>query len=77
MNNTNNEMRSEYDPSLFDNAEVGKYAQQLNQASNVVVLAPDVSQAFPNTQAVNDALRQLIKLVQQVKGGSPQYHSGV
>lgn len=66
MNSIDNDMRSEYDPSLFDNAEVGKYAQRLNEASNVVVLAPDVSQAFPNAQAVNDALRQLIKLVQQV-----------
>jgi hypothetical protein len=66
MNTIDNDMRSEYDPSLFDNAEVGKYAQRLNQASNVVVLAPDVTQAFPNAQAVNDALRQLIKLVQQV-----------
>jgi hypothetical protein len=66
MNSIDNDMRSEYDPSLFDNAEVGKYAQRLNQASNVVVLAPDVTQAFPNAQAVNDALRQLIKLVQQV-----------
>lgn len=65
MNTIDNDMRSEYDPSLFDNAEVGKYAQRLNQASNVVVLAPDVTQAFPNAQAVNDALRQLIKLVQQ------------
>jgi hypothetical protein len=66
MNTIDNDMRPEYDPSLFDNAEVGKYAQRLNQASNVVVLAPDVSQVFPNAQAVNDALRQLIKLVQQV-----------
>jgi hypothetical protein len=66
MNTIDNDMRSEYDPSLFDNAEVGKYAQRLNDASNVVVLAPDVTQAFPNAQAVNDALRQLIKLVQQV-----------
>jgi hypothetical protein len=66
MNSIDNDMRSEYDPSLFDNAEVGKYAQRLNEASNVVVLAPDVTQAFPNAQAVNDALRQLIKLVQQV-----------
>ena len=66
MNSIDNDMRSEYDPSLFDNAEVGKYAQRLNEASNVVVLAPDVTQAFPNAQAVNDALLQLIKLVQQV-----------
>jgi hypothetical protein len=66
MNSIDNDMRSEYDPSLFDNAEVGTYAQRLNEASNVVVLAPDVTQAFPNAQAVNDALRQLIKLVQQV-----------
>lgn len=62
MNNIDDTMRSEYDPALFDNAEVGKYAKQLREVSNVVVVAPDVAAAFPNTEAVNNALRQLIRL---------------
>jgi hypothetical protein len=67
MNSIGDDILPEYDPSLFDHADVGKYAQALRQSSNVVVLAPDVTQAFPNAQAVNDALRQLIKIVQQVR----------
>ncbi|WP_232023527.1 hypothetical protein [Thiomicrorhabdus aquaedulcis] len=59
-------MKDEYDSALFDNAEVGKYAERLRQASNVVVVEPDIAAAFPNNAAVNNALRELLKLVQQV-----------
>lgn len=40
----------------------GKYAQRCREASNVVVISPDVQKAFPNAQAVNDALRGLLEL---------------
>lgn len=40
----------------------GKYAARLKAASNVVVLRPEVAQAFPNGEAVNDALMGLINL---------------
>jgi hypothetical protein len=49
-------MRSEYD---FSNAVRGKYYKRYKASSNVVVLDPDVSEVFPNAQAVNDALRAL------------------
>jgi len=32
------------------------------EASNVVVIAPEVQKAFPNAQAVNNALRGLLEL---------------
>jgi hypothetical protein len=40
----------------------GKYAVRLTDASNIIVLDPDIAEAFPNAQAVNDALRGLIEL---------------
>lgn len=60
------EMREEYD---FTAGIRGKYASRYAEGSNVVVLSPDVAEAFPNSEAVNEALRLLIKLAnQQVSG---------
>jgi hypothetical protein len=52
------EMRAEYD---FSGAVRGKYYERYRASSNVVVLDPDVSEAFPNAVAVNKALRSLVK----------------
>lgn len=49
------DMRAEYD---FSHGERGKYASRNAEGSNVVVLDPDVAAAFPNAEAVNDALRK-------------------
>ncbi|MGI9046488.1 MAG: hypothetical protein ACR2FI_06820 [Burkholderiales bacterium] len=56
------EMRAEYD---FSRGVRGKYFQQYMQSSNVVVLEPDVATAFPNAEAVNDALRGLMRVAQR------------
>ena len=58
------ELRPEYRREDFGDMVRGKYAQRCRDASNVVVLSPDVQKAFPNAQAVNDALRRLIELAQ-------------
>lgn len=50
------DMRPEYD---FSNAVRGKYYERFRASSNVVVLDPDVSRVFPNSAAVNEALRVL------------------
>jgi hypothetical protein len=40
----------------------GKYAARMRESSNIVILDPDVAEAFPNAQAVNRALRALLEL---------------
>ena len=52
---TVDEMRPEYD---FSNAVRAKYADKIKDGSNVVVLDPDVAAVFPDSKAVNDALRK-------------------
>jgi hypothetical protein len=55
------ELRPEY---TFDYSKAvrGKYYRRLlKESSNVVVLEPDVAKAFPNSDAVNDALRSVLK----------------
>ena len=39
----------------------GKYYEQYQNGTNVVVIEPDLSKAFPNTKAVNDALREMLE----------------
>jgi hypothetical protein len=50
------EMLPEYD---FTDAVRGKYYERFRQGSNIVVLDPDVSEAFPTSASVNSALRSL------------------
>ena len=61
-NNGSDELRPEYRREDFGPMERGKYAARVRESSNVVVLDPDVAEAFPNAQAVNSALRGLIEL---------------
>lgn len=56
---TVNEMRAAYD---FSKGVRGKYHQRLlKEGSNVVILEPDVAKAFPDSAAVNEASRVVIK----------------
>ena len=52
-------MLGEYD---FSNGVRGKYAKRYHQGSNIVVLEPDVAERFPNSEAVNQALRSLARI---------------
>ena len=55
------ELRPEYDFD-YSKAVRGKYYKRLlKEGSNVVVLERDVAKAFPNSAAVNAALRSVIK----------------
>ena len=51
-------MREEYD---FSQGERGKYARRYAEATNVVVLEPDVAKVFPNSKSVNVSLRRIIR----------------
>ena len=52
------ELRPEYD---FSKGVRGKYAARYREGSNVVVLDPDVAATFETPQAVNDALREILR----------------
>lgn len=56
------ELRPEYRREDFGKMTRGKYAKQVKAASNVVVLAPEVAKAFPNGEAVNQALMGLLEI---------------
>lgn len=56
------EVRPEYDFAAMSGGVRGKYAARYRQGVNIVKLDDDVSAAFPDAKAVNDALRSLIRI---------------
>ncbi|MGH9855951.1 MAG: hypothetical protein ACREBD_39450 [Blastocatellia bacterium] len=59
------ELRPEYDlTELLKGGVRGKYVSRYRAGTNVVVLAPDVARAFPTEEAVNEALRLVVRMAQ-------------
>jgi hypothetical protein len=57
------ELRPEYNLHQFLKEGVrGKYAERYREGSNLVLLDPEVARAFPNDEAVNEALRLVLQL---------------
>ena len=56
------ELLAEYDFSRMEGGVRGKYVERYRAGTNLVLLDSDVAQAFPNDQAVNEALRLLIQI---------------
>ncbi|WP_414621878.1 hypothetical protein [Calothrix sp. CCY 0018] len=59
------DLRPEYDFSQLAGGVRGKYVERYRTGTNLVLLDPDVAQAFPNEDAVNEALRLLMKIAQR------------
>ncbi|MBD1840239.1 hypothetical protein H6F78_22380 [Coleofasciculus sp. FACHB-64] len=57
------EMRSEYDLKSLRVRKLG--SQRKSFGETIVRLEPDVAEMFPNANAVNEALRFLIKVMQE------------
>ncbi len=50
------DLQPEYD---FSQGVRGKYVREFHEGSNVVILDPDVAAKFPDSTAVNEALRRM------------------
>ena len=59
------ELRPEYKRSDFGALVRGKYVERLRTSSSVVVIAPEVTDLFPNAAAVNAALRSLAEIAKR------------
>jgi len=67
------DLRKEYDFASMRGGVRGKYVERLRRGSNIVVLEPEVAQAFPTGEAVNAALRGVLATTRAVRthGGLP------
>ncbi len=63
------DMRPEYD---FRGGVRGKYYKEYMKGTNVVLLDPDVSAVFPDSESVNQALRVLIKAASEIEHAAPR-----
>ena len=52
------DMLEEYD---FRGGRRGVYAERYAEGTNLVALAPDVLEVFPDSESVNEALRTLVR----------------
>ncbi len=61
----NDELRPEYDlKNLLKDGVRGKYTKRFRAGTNLVLLDPDVAEAFPDADAVNKALRLVMQLTE-------------
>ncbi len=58
-------------PALnFSKGVRGKYYERMQQGTNVVLIAPDLLDTFPDSESVNDALRSLKKIATRAAASS-------
>lgn len=60
MNSESDDLREEYSEDLIKSGTRGKYHKRYKAETNVVVIDPDLVNRFPNTKAVNEALRNYL-----------------
>lgn len=71
------DLRPEYDlRELLKDGVQGKYADRFQEGTNLVLLDSDVAEAFPNDEAVNEALRLVIKLTKLPRSEKNSAHKG-
>lgn len=59
------ELRPEYNFSQMAGGVRGKYVERYRAGTNLVLLEPDIAEAFPTDTSVNEALRLLIQISQR------------
>ncbi len=66
------ELRPEYDFATMKGAVRGKYVDRYRAGTNLALLEPDVAEAFPTDEAVNEALRTILKVAAGLsRSGTP------
>ena len=58
------DMRKEYDLSKLAGGVRGKYYRRATAGTNLVLIEPDLVNMFPDSEAVNRALRALAEVAQ-------------
>ena len=59
------EVRKEYMRADLGKGTRGKYFNEYKKGTNLILLSPDVAAAFPDDNAVNNALRSLLEVAER------------
>ena len=67
------DLRPEYDFASMKGGVRGKYVRRAREGTNIVLIEPEVTDAFPTEQAVNEALKGVLNTTRAVRstGGLP------
>lgn len=67
------DMRPEYDFGSMKGGVRGKYARRAREGTNIVLIEPEVADAFPTEESVNEALKGVLSTTRAVRstGGLP------
>ena len=60
MSSDKDTLRDEYPDELIRSGVRGKYAKSYREGTNVVLIDPDLQKIFPDSDAVNRALRDYL-----------------
>ncbi len=60
MSNDKDTLRDEYPEELIRSGVRGKYAKAYSEGTNIVLIDPDLHKLFPDSEAVNRALRDYV-----------------
>lgn len=60
MSNDKDNLRNEYPEELIKSGVRGKYAKSYREGTNVVLIDADLHKLFPDSEAVNRALRDYV-----------------
>jgi hypothetical protein len=67
-NKKTDELRPEYDLSKLKGGVRGKYYERARAGTNLVLIEPDLTEVFPDTDSVNRALRLLAATAEAATG---------
>lgn len=71
-NKNNSDLRPEYDLSKLKGGVRGKYYRKAAAGTNLVLIEPELTEVFPDTESVNRALRLLADTAVSVTGSRSQ-----
>jgi hypothetical protein len=67
------DLRPEYDFSSLKGGVRGKYYRRFQAGTNIVRLEPDLAKVFPTDEAVNEALRTVVRASQAPRRSTRQF----
>jgi hypothetical protein len=60
MNSDKDTLRDEYPEDLIKSGVRGKHTERYRECTNIVLIDPDLHKLFPDSEAVNRALREYV-----------------
>ena len=60
MSNDKDTLRDEYSEDLIRSGVRGSYTKRYREGTNIVLIDPDLHALFPDSEAVNRALREYV-----------------